>query len=493
MASFLPKVQTTTSPSVTDDEFKLFHSIDRRLYTRLIFNLGRDRAESMQVMAFWMWLEQEVVDNLTLVSQMLSIPSPLLNDLANESVKCLNCVEGDTFPYGEKTKDQLVLLPSFVERNISFHYFYENRIGVLRGVSKMIGQVCSRAFRGLHESSVRGTGFLPVVPKGSFYTTREKQGHGGVRNQNPKLNPLLVEKVGEKTSLFGEVGNNSNNIIGNGVMNMVNNVTANPYRFPGYNNHMQSFGSVIFPMTGGISRQLTEEEIMENELCYMLNDLMGENDGVCPDERTIFLTFSKGYPISEIELRDFFTRKFGDFIETIHMQEVPPNEQVLYARVVAKSSLALAKVVEGGKAKYTINGKHVWARNRLAWLWNFQDLTSAKTEPSKDEDGDPTQQHNVNSPKAVVSDSIMKVLPFVLKMREFGEEMAITMLVSGNLEFSMEFEDINEEEIKGVFYVYLYFDGYVPFSFVVQGNGVCLDVVELGRDVSSAKYLDFVS
>lgn len=31
-------------------------------------------------------------------------------------------------------------------------------------------------------------------------------------------------------------------------------------------------------------------------------------EAVPPDERTIFLTFSKGYPISENEVRDFFTR-----------------------------------------------------------------------------------------------------------------------------------------------------------------------------------------
>ena len=67
----------------------------------------------------------------------------------------------------------------------------------------------------------------------------------------------------------------------------------------------------------------------------------------------------RSFPLSNVSSVD---RKFGDFIEAIQTQEVPPNEQILYARIVARSASALDAVVEGGRAKYTINGKHVWAR-----------------------------------------------------------------------------------------------------------------------------------
>ncbi|XP_071920787.1 uncharacterized protein [Coffea arabica] len=386
MVSFLPLLYTTASSSVNDEEFNSFHSIDRKLFIRLMTNLGRDPSESVQLMAFWLWLEQEVVDNLTLVNQMLSLPATLMSELADESVMCLKCVESDSFPFGEKDPHELVLLPSFVERNISFQYFYENRIGVLRGVSKMIGEVCSRAFHDL---------LVPAGLKGSSETSSSfgevgtiSRSHGGVRNPNTPL----VEKVGETSSSFGQVGTmlsrshggvrnpnlpsgdkvgqsssfyhvgNSSNFMGSGVMVSVvqtppvnvDAAAAYPYWLPSYN-RMRPTGSV----------QLTEDQIMENELCHRLdslNDLVEENDEVSPDERTIFLTFSKGYPISETEVREFFTRKFGDFIEAIQTQEVPPNEQILYARIVARSASVLDAVVGGGRAKYTINGKHVWAR-----------------------------------------------------------------------------------------------------------------------------------
>ena len=342
MVSFLPLLYTTASSSVNDEEFNSFHSIDRKLFIRLMTNLGRDPSESVQLMAFWLWLEQEVVDNLTLVNQMLSLPATLMNELADESVMCLKCVESDSFPFGEKDPHELVLLPSFVERNISFQYFYENRIGVLRGVSKMIGEVCSRAFHDLLDKNTGGTGFfVPAVLKGSSETSSSfgevgtiSRSHGGVNPNTP-----LVEKVGETSSSFGQVGTmlsrshggvrnpnlpsgdkvgqsssfyhvgNSSNFMGNGVMvNVVQTPPVNvdaaaayPYWLPLYN-RMRPIGSV----------QLTEDQIVENELCHRLNTslnaLVEENDEVSPDERTIFLTFSKGYPISETEVREFFTR-----------------------------------------------------------------------------------------------------------------------------------------------------------------------------------------
>uniref|UniRef100_A0A803MTR7 Uncharacterized protein n=1 Tax=Chenopodium quinoa TaxID=63459 RepID=A0A803MTR7_CHEQI len=88
-----------------------------------------------------------------------------------------------------------------------------------------------------------------------------------------------------------------------------------------------------------------------------------EEPNVLPSERTIFLTFSKGYPILEYELRKFLNRSFGDIIEALHMQEVGEDEQPLYARLVVRDARAMETVLSDvGKSKFTINGKHVWAR-----------------------------------------------------------------------------------------------------------------------------------
>lgn len=56
-------------------------------------------------------------------------------------------------------------------------------------------------------------------------------------------------------------------------------------------------------------------------------------------------------------------RKFGDFIESVFMQEVTGDDQPLYARLVVRSASSIPVVLNGkSKAKFSINGKHVWAR-----------------------------------------------------------------------------------------------------------------------------------
>ncbi|XP_043714743.1 uncharacterized protein LOC122663103 [Telopea speciosissima] len=88
--------------------------------------------------------------------------------------------------------------------------------------------------------------------------------------------------------------------------------------------------------------------------------------GSHPDERTIFVTFARGYPISENELRDFFNMTYGECVEMIHMQKLSPNGQAMCGRVAFRSYETMEVILEGmdkeEKMKFWINGKHAWAR-----------------------------------------------------------------------------------------------------------------------------------
>ncbi|CAI9267096.1 unnamed protein product [Lactuca saligna] len=82
-----------------------------------------------------------------------------------------------------------------------------------------------------------------------------------------------------------------------------------------------------------------------------------------PDDRTLFVTFSRGYPVAEWEVREFFNGLFGDCIETFYMQETAAGEHALFAKIVLNHQSFIHAVLSGGtKAKFTINGKHVWMR-----------------------------------------------------------------------------------------------------------------------------------
>ncbi|KAL3650048.1 hypothetical protein CASFOL_006451 [Castilleja foliolosa] len=84
----------------------------------------------------------------------------------------------------------------------------------------------------------------------------------------------------------------------------------------------------------------------------------------------------------------------------------------------------------------------------------------------------------------LVDDSMRKAMPSVVKKRKLGEELAITALLSGNVE--------NLEHSEGGLDVYLHVGGYVPPVFGVEENAARLAVVGRGRDFANAKYSDWV-
>ncbi|KAK6912605.1 Serine-threonine/tyrosine-protein kinase, catalytic domain [Dillenia turbinata] len=55
------------------------------------------------------------------------------------------------------------------------------------------------------------------------------------------------------------------------------------------------------------------------------------------DERIIFLTFSRGQPVLEEEVEMLFTNLFGDCVESIHMQIVPPDMQPPHALLILRT------------------------------------------------------------------------------------------------------------------------------------------------------------
>ncbi|CAH2072834.1 unnamed protein product [Thlaspi arvense] len=96
------------------------------------------------------------------------------------------------------------------------------------------------------------------------------------------------------------------------------------------------------------------------------NKVTAGDEQVTADERTIFLTFSRGYPISEAEVHAYFTWRYGEVIEAIEMGGKVGDEEVLYAKMVLQSAATIPEILDNGgdsrNRKFTINGKHVWAR-----------------------------------------------------------------------------------------------------------------------------------
>ncbi|KAJ1423804.1 Aminotransferase-like, PLP-dependent enzyme [Sesbania bispinosa] len=92
----------------------------------------------------------------------------------------------------------------------------------------------------------------------------------------------------------------------------------------------------------------------------------------------------------------------------------------------------------------------------------------------------------------LVNDSVCKVLPIALRERNDCEELAITTLVSGNLEELNACETMGEEKVSKIFNVHVHVETYVPPAFGIWGNGARLAAVGYGRHVAAAKYSDWV-
>ncbi|EXB38952.1 hypothetical protein L484_027387 [Morus notabilis] len=280
MASF----STTPSVFVSQEEFNGFHAIDRELYTLLVITLFRDPAEAMQIMALWLWLEHKGFHNV--VKKMLSLPHFLINELADEAVACLKFIASETALSHETTSgDNIPLIQSLMEKEISFQFFLDNRQMARLEVTEIVNEVCVRAMGDIMQQANQD---FVLPPTTSFHL------------------PAVQPRNGTTTTTAAAANNNNNN-----------------------NNN------------GAIDRE----------------------NGVHPDDRTMFITFSKGYPVYEWEMREFFTRTYGDCIESLHMQDVQANEQSLFARIVFRKASTIDVILNGvTKAKFTINGKHVWMR-----------------------------------------------------------------------------------------------------------------------------------
>ncbi|XP_022736669.1 uncharacterized protein LOC111289686 [Durio zibethinus] len=81
------------------------------------------------------------------------------------------------------------------------------------------------------------------------------------------------------------------------------------------------------------------------------------------DTRTMFLTFSKGHPLSREEIVHFFTSNWGEVVQDVVIEHSHAGQEPQFGRIVFTTSLVIPRVLNGqAKAKFLVNRKHLWAR-----------------------------------------------------------------------------------------------------------------------------------
>ncbi|KAH7574138.1 hypothetical protein ACOSP7_008161 [Xanthoceras sorbifolium] len=273
--------------TITLEELYTFHGIDREVFSRLVTNLARTPAESMLILATWLWLEERGYPNIIL--KMVLISNSMLNLLAKEASSCLHCLESNNPPSAAAVNGALIITAQLMNRNISLLMFYQNRFTAISGIKTILNSVCARALTDIIINAM------------------------GLRMQDVMLNePLFVP--GFPHPVFGDV-------------------TVVPRAL--------NYNLLTVALWG-----------------------WDPDSNVSEDDRTMFLTFSRGFLVTETEVRELFTRMYGDCVDNVHMQDnIGADEQPLFARLVLHSVATVDRILHGRRiAKFRINGKHIWAR-----------------------------------------------------------------------------------------------------------------------------------
>ncbi|KAL0426789.1 UNVERIFIED_CONTAM: hypothetical protein Slati_2853700 [Sesamum latifolium] len=336
---------------VTLDEFKLFYGLDRELYIILVRDLCRNPSECLQIMGLWLWLERGGICNV--ISKILSLTPYIINGLADEALTCLSLINNQ-FPVSSEAAD-IPLTHSLVKTEISLQYFLENRRTVFHEVQSLVSDVYIPALSdimeiarhgGFGESSTQNQVHTPIaasVPSAS--QTRAMP--STATNQMTAIPSSAKQTTATPSSANQMTATSSSANLMTATSSSANQMTATPSSA----NQTRSLSSLVESLVRSLSNLSIEGETRPRG---------NENPKYA---RTMFATFSKGYPVTETEVRQFFTRMFGNCIESFHMQEVGPDEQALYARIVFHRPSFIQVILNGDtKAKFTINGKHVWMR-----------------------------------------------------------------------------------------------------------------------------------
>ncbi|KAI3976698.1 hypothetical protein MKX01_008556 [Papaver californicum] len=130
--------------TVTDEDVRSYHRIDRELYSRLLIELCRDPFRSMDIIAFWMCLEHVCYPNVVL--KMIKLKDRVLNSVADEAILILSCITSKIALPKSKSKNLIPLTLSLMDNKEISLVKYENKCCVISGISDKVDEVCIKVF-----------------------------------------------------------------------------------------------------------------------------------------------------------------------------------------------------------------------------------------------------------------------------------------------------------------------------------------------------------
>ncbi|KAK7317910.1 hypothetical protein RJT34_02530 [Clitoria ternatea] len=285
---------------ISTEELHRFHKNEREVFCLLIFKLHRDLTQSLLVMALWLWLHHNGCTDI--IHNVMTLSHININIVKDLVDEALSCLKCLEIENHVIPNDGgLPLTKKLTKTNISLRMFNKRRYTIVTGIKSALINICARIFADLLQIILR-----------------------------------------------------SNNIITSGASTSRMKALNMPLVVPGFPHPL--FGTFDVPPNDTMNNfDLYDEKLWIGK---------GPCDDVFDDDKSMFLTFSKGFPVSELEVRELFKYAFGDVVESLTMGTTNvSSNQPLYALMILKSVAAVDLILNGRRvAKLRINGKHIWAR-----------------------------------------------------------------------------------------------------------------------------------
>ncbi|KAM3400309.1 hypothetical protein ACQJBY_005290 [Aegilops geniculata] len=355
----------------------------RVLFFRLVLGLQVESSLSMEIIAFWLWLQQGN-GQVGYLQHIYSLGDNHFRAIVSSAKRFLEVLH---FAFGGSE-------PRSIPRSD-----FQNQ--AIEGISHYLNTICYEALGDLREriemNFVRnqmtylrreayGQSRTGRVPTASSMTDLYQEAYGESSHgqiPNSSMTDLYQEAYGE--SSHGQIPNSSKHLLTKIKALYANNpkhhgegTSSRNIRFQtSQMRHGEGSNSRnIHPQTSRMLHHDTEDEVHDyqptSRLVTLLDKLSlreNHNDAITqdlsdvpPDERTLFVTFSNGYPLTKDELHEFFMRHYGD-IEEISVEEPIESRPPLYAHVTFYSQMTLFRVLDGNmRVKFMTRGKHLWAR-----------------------------------------------------------------------------------------------------------------------------------
>nr|XP_040254032.1 uncharacterized protein LOC109760317 isoform X1 [Aegilops tauschii subsp. strangulata] len=355
----------------------------RVLFFRLVLGLQVESSLSMEIIAFWLWLQQGN-GQVGYLQHIYSLGDNHFRAIVSSAKRFLEVLH---FAFGGSEA-----------RSIPRSDFQNQAI---EGISLYLNTICYEALEDLRESiemnfvrnqmtylrrEAYGQSRTDRVPTASSMTDLYQEAYGESSHEqipNSSMTDLYQEAYGE--SSHEQIPNSSKHLLTKIKALYANNpkhhgegTSSRNIRFQtSQMRHGEGSNSRnIHPQTSRMLHHDTEDEVYDyqptSRLVTLLDKLSlreNHNDAITqdlsdvpPDERTLFVTFSNGYPLTKDELHEFFMRHYGD-IEEISVEEPIESRPPLYAHVTFYSQMTLFRVLDGNmRVKFMTRGKHLWAR-----------------------------------------------------------------------------------------------------------------------------------